>query len=98
MLYSKRRQKEPLIGSHLVLSWSAKQTQPETWHWQKKPEFVGSQSFMAWLETALAVLPHDVEIVEERKGLISVIWFETSPGTEKTVVEFIEDCIDFDFS
>ena len=98
MLYSKRRKKEPLIGSHLVLSWAAKQTQPETWHWEKKPEFAGSQTFMAWLETALAVLPPDVEIVEERNGLISVIWFEASPGTEKTVVEFLEGCIDFDFS
>ena len=53
--------------------------------------------FRSWIENSVPLLPHDAYLVEEQNGFISLAWLETLPDSEKLVIDFLDNCVNFKF-
>ena len=95
--YSKRRNDTEKLKDGLALSWRIEKKSDGNWSWQDDLSSKDFELFRGWIEKSVPKLPQDVYLVEERNGYISLTWLETMPDSEKLVIDFLDNCADFEF-
>jgi len=95
--YSKRRNDTKKLKDGLALSWRIEKKSDGNWSWQGDLPSKDFELFRGWIETSVSKLPQDVYLVEERNGYVSLTWLETLPDSEKVVIDFLDNCADFEF-
>ena len=95
--YSKRRNDAEKSKDGLALSWRIEKKSDGDWSWQDDLSSKDFEVFRGWIEKSVPKLPQDVYLVEERNGYISLTWLETMPDSEKLVIDFLDNCADFEF-
>ena len=95
--YSKRRNVIEKFKGELALSWRIEKKADGTWFWQDDLSLKDFNLFRSWIEKSVPNLPQDAYFVEERNGFISLAWLEILPGSEKLVIDFLDNCANFKF-
>ena len=95
--YSKRRNDIEKFNGELALSWRIEKKTDGTWFWQDDLSLNDFNLFRSWIEKSVHNLPQDAYFVEERNGFISLAWLEILPGSEKLVIDFLDNCANFKF-
>jgi len=95
--YTKRRGNREGLGVRVPVAWRIEKESDGRWSWRIDFRSNGCESFRRWIEKSVIDLPQDTQFVEEQNGFISLNWFEKLPESEKLVVDFLNDCANFNF-
>ena len=95
--YTKQRNDIEKFRGGFSLSWRIEKKSDGNWSWQGDLPSKDFELFRGWIEKSVSNLPQDVYLVEERNGYISLTWLETLPDSEKSVIDFLDNCADFEF-
>ncbi|MFL2505470.1 MAG: hypothetical protein ACJ0Q2_10330 [Candidatus Azotimanducaceae bacterium] len=95
--YSKRRDNLEDLGGRVPVAWRIEKESDGRWSWRNDFRSNGCESFRRWIEKSVIDLPQDTQFVEEQNGFISLTWLEKLPESEKLVIDFLDDCANFNF-
>ena len=95
--YTKQRNDIEKFRGGFSLSWRIEKKSDGNWSWQDDRSLKDFDLFRSWIEKSLSNLPEDAYLVEEQNGFISLVWLETLPDSEKLVIDFLDNCVNFKF-
>jgi len=95
--YSKRRSNLEGSGERVSVAWRIEKKSDDHWSWKNDFSVKDCEPFRRWIEKSVINLPQDARFVEEQNGFISINWLETLPESEKRVIDFLDDCANFNF-